>query len=65
MNNKQRLIVTLLVIAILLSLTSIALSISIGISPVGFKFINKGSDDSNANVGVIINSPSEIENGNE
>ncbi len=56
MNKKQKVVVALLAIAILLSLFSIGLSMSIS-SPNEFKFISEGSDLPISNVGVTIDSP--------
>ena len=60
--QKQNLIVALLVIAILLSLTSIAISVSLGTSGFEFRMIQRAPEDSTANIGVTIEAPV-VENG--
>lgn len=56
MNKKQKVVVALLAVAILLSLFSIGLSMSIS-SPNEFKFISESVEPPISNVGVTIESP--------
>jgi flagellar basal body-associated protein FliL len=56
MDKKQKLIVALLVVAIVFSLVSIGISVSVG-SPIEFNFISRSSEAPATNIGITIESP--------
>jgi flagellar basal body-associated protein FliL len=60
-DKKQMVIIALLVVAVVLSLASIAISISLSTSFPEFNFISQPGDSA-ANVGLTIIEPQEIEN---
>ena len=55
MDKRQKLVVALLIVAIVFSLVSIGISISVS-SPVEFRLIRE-KEDPVANVGITINEP--------
>ena len=64
MDKKQKVIVILLIVAILLSFTSIVITLSSGSSPIDFRYIKGNPSPSGASVGITINEPVGVADGN-